>query len=331
MTMHPIRRLRRLRRRPAGTAGARFGSRPAANLRGLPVLFAFLAVAAAGLAGTPPLAALEVPPLRNRVNDYAELLEPEAERELETLLADLERSDSTQIAVLTVPSLEGDSLEDFSIRVAEKWGLGTSERDNGAVLLVARDDRKIRIEVGYGLEGTLTDLMAGRIIDREIAPAFRLGQFDRGIRAGVTAMAEVVRGEYAAAAKEPSQDVAKGLAPMLPFLVIFLVITLLGGRRSVSGIAGAILFPVLALLFLPIALPFLVFFMVFGFIGGMILPAIFFPSWRGGGRSSRSARRPWHGGSGFGGGGFRSGGFRGGGGFSGGGGGFGGGGASGGW
>jgi len=103
-------------------------------------------------------AALEVPTLKGRVNDYGAMLPPEAKSRIETLLKDLEEKDSTQVVVLTVPSLAGDSLEDFSMRVAERWKIGRKGLDNGAILVIARDDRKVRIEVGYGLEGRLTDI-----------------------------------------------------------------------------------------------------------------------------------------------------------------------------
>ena len=134
------------------------------------------------------------------------MISPHGIQALEAALADLERSDSTQIAVLTIPSLEGGSLEEFSLKVAEAWGLGQEKWDNGALLLVARDERKMRIEVGYGLEGRLTDLLAGRIIDSEIGPAFKQGDFDTGFLRGVTAMAAAVRGEYTAPPAPPQQE-----------------------------------------------------------------------------------------------------------------------------
>jgi len=140
--------------------------------------------------------AAPVPALQSRVTDQAGLLSAQTELKLEKFLSDFETGDSTQLAVLTVVSLEGDTLEGFALKVAESWGLGRKGRDNGALLLVARDERKVRIEVGYGLEGRLTDLLAGRIIDGEIVPRFKKGDFEGGIVAGVLAMAEAVRGEY---------------------------------------------------------------------------------------------------------------------------------------
>ena len=95
-------------------------------------------------------ATLEVPTLKGRVNDSGGMLPPEAEARIEALLKDLEEKDSTQVVVLTVPSLDGDSLEDFSMRVAERWKIGRKGLDNGAIMVIARDDRKVRIEVGYG-------------------------------------------------------------------------------------------------------------------------------------------------------------------------------------
>jgi uncharacterized protein len=103
--------------------------------------------------------AREVPVLTGRVNDYAGMLSAAAVSRIDSMLAGLERTDSTQVVVLTVNSLEGDALEDFSIRVAEKWGIGQKGRDNGAILLISKNERKVHIEVGYGLEGRLTDLI----------------------------------------------------------------------------------------------------------------------------------------------------------------------------
>jgi uncharacterized protein len=143
-----------------------------------------------------PAFALKVPTSDGYVTDRAGMLSSGVEREIENILRSFEGSDSTQIVVLTIPTLEGEALDEYALRVAETWAVGQGDRDNGALLLVARDDRKIRIEVGYGLEGRLTDLLAGRIIDNEITPRFKQGDFDGGISAGVDAMVLAVRGEY---------------------------------------------------------------------------------------------------------------------------------------
>lgn len=140
--------------------------------------------------------AREVPELTGRVVDKANMLSPQVRQKLNSALAQLEDSDSTQIAVLTVPSLEGESIENFGIRVADQWKLGQKDKDNGVILIVSKEDRKIRIEVGYGLESTLTDTLAGLIIDNEISPRFKQGDFNGGIVAGVSAIDQAVRGLY---------------------------------------------------------------------------------------------------------------------------------------
>jgi uncharacterized protein len=140
--------------------------------------------------------ALDVPQASGYVNDRAGLLSAPVRLKLEQFLRQFEESDSTQITVLTIPSLEGEVLEEYALKVAESWKVGQQGTDNGALLLVAEQQRQVRIEVGYGLEGKLTDLLTGRIIDREITPRFKNSDFDGGIVAGVASIAEAVRGEY---------------------------------------------------------------------------------------------------------------------------------------
>ncbi len=167
-----------------------------------------------------PATALDVPPPKGYVTDIAGMLSAKTEDELERYLRSFEESDSTQITVLTIPSLEGEALEEYTLRVAESWGIGQKGRDNGALLLIARDDRQVRIEVGYGLEGRLTDLLAGRIIDNEITPRFKRGDFDKGVSAGVVAMTQAVRGEYQG--KGPSAGEGRRSPFGLLFLLFFL-------------------------------------------------------------------------------------------------------------
>ncbi len=139
--------------------------------------------------------ALEVPPLRARVNDLAGMMGEYAAAQLEDRLGQFETQTHHQIAVLTIPSLTGDSIEDFSIRVADAWKLGHKGADDGAILIIARDDRKIRIEVGYGLEGVLPDAVANRIIQEVIVPRFRGDDFVGGIEAGVDSVLEATGGQ----------------------------------------------------------------------------------------------------------------------------------------
>ena len=124
--------------------------------------------------------------------DTAEILAPHVEDELAMRLENLEDSTGAQVAVLTIPSLGGAVLEEYATEVFRTWGLGQADVDNGVLLLVARDDRELRIEVGYGLEGVLTDALAGRIIRTEIVPRFRTGDFDAGVLAGIDAILKTV-------------------------------------------------------------------------------------------------------------------------------------------
>ncbi len=130
------------------------------------------------------------------MHDEAHILTQPAIDKLEQQLIAYQDSTSNEIAVLIIPSLEGDALEDYSLRVVEKWKLGKKNKDNGVLLLIVADEHKIRIETGYGLEGVLTDAKASRIIRNEIAPHFRQNQYDEGVTAGVNAIVKAIGGEY---------------------------------------------------------------------------------------------------------------------------------------
>lgn len=184
------------------------------------------------------LLALTVPPLTGMVNDYAAMLSPSTVTQLEGSLRSFEAEQSTQIVVLTIDSLAGESLEEFSIQVADAWKIGQKEHDNGAILLIARNDRKIRIEVGYGLEGSLTDLVAGRIIRDTIAPRFKEGDFDQGVIDGVSGMMAAVQGEYSASeksAKDSGSFINSGVFVYLLIIIIYILIRTISGRRNLSG------------------------------------------------------------------------------------------------
>jgi len=270
---------------------------------------------------------MDVPPLKGRVNDYAGMLSPETRKYLDLILRQVEEKESTQIVVLTIPSLEGNSLEDFSIRVAEQWKIGQKGLDNGAILLIAKKERQLRIEVGYGLEGRLTDLISGRIIRNVIVPEFRIGRVDQGVIKGVNAMIAAVNGEFKNA--NPPRLAKKnrsGNGIFVLIIVLAIIISRIGSvKRPLGAIGGGVAAPVLggilgsgfltALLLIPV-----------GLVMGLLLSSFGRASAGIGGRHDGFGGY-WGGGlgGGFGGGGF------GGGGVSGGGGGFGGGGASGGW
>ncbi len=163
--------------------------------------------------------AIPVPALSGRVNDYGAMISAQARAAIEAKLKQFEATESTQIVILTVPSLEGDPIEDFSIRVADAWKIGHKGSDNGVLLIVSRDDRKVRIEVGYGLEGKLTDLLSGRIIRDEISPAFKAGQFDAGFVRAVDVLIAVAQGEYKA-----KPQAKRGSKPSMPLLAIILLL-----------------------------------------------------------------------------------------------------------
>ncbi len=163
----------------------------------------------------------EVPYLSRRVTDEAGVLSSSTIQDLELRLKQQEDSTSNQVAVLTIPSLEGEALEEYSIRVVDTWKLGQKGKDNGVLLLVVTQDRKVRIEVGRGLEGALPDITCGTIIRKDIVPRFKEGDYDAGVRAGVDGIVSAIRGEYTA---EPEGSASEDLAPMLIGTLLFVVV-----------------------------------------------------------------------------------------------------------
>ncbi|MGQ9835778.1 MAG: TPM domain-containing protein [Thermoanaerobaculaceae bacterium] len=170
--------------------------------------------------------ALEVPFLSGRVNDLAELLPDAEEQRLSARLAQLERATGAQVVVLTIPSLEGENLEEFSHRVASTWQLGQKGQDNGVLFLIAKNDRKMRLEVGYGLEAKLTDVTARRILDNVVRPRFRNGDFPGGIEAGVETLAKVLETGQLPEEK-PVPSGGSGEVPGVGFTLLFLGVFLL--------------------------------------------------------------------------------------------------------
>ncbi|HEV7715317.1 MAG TPA: YgcG family protein [Steroidobacteraceae bacterium] len=277
-----------------------------------------------------------IPPYSARVTDLTGTLTAAQQSELEKKLADFEARKGSQLAVLIVPTTQPEEIEQYSIRLAEAWKPGRKKVDDGAILLVAKNDRKLRIEVGYGLEGVLTDALSSRIRAETITPLFRQGDFAGGIDAGLDQMIRVIDGEPLPPPDRRwrgGNEVGKSLAPLgnsLPFLIFFVIIGSVALRRvlgrgagslATGGIAGVLVFLFThALAFGAIAA-----------LAGFVLSLIAGVANRGGGWSNRSGPGGF---GGFGGGGFGGGGFGGGGGGGfggGGGGGFGGGGSSGSW
>lgn len=178
--------------------------------------------------------ALEIPPLRGRINDNAGLLSGASKNELEAYLAGLESANGAQVALLTIPSLSGENLESYSLRVAEEWGLGGREDDSGVLLLVVLDEREIRIEVGYGLESVLTDAKSGFIIRDVIVPEFRKGNYNEGIVAGLRTIGELLSGSLAITAEQIAESEREDGGGVPIFALIFPAVFLVGflGRRG---------------------------------------------------------------------------------------------------
>jgi uncharacterized protein len=283
------------------------------------------------------LRARDVPFLSGRIVDEAGMLAPDARQRIEQKLAAFEQRTGNQVAVLTIASLQGDPIEDFSVRVAETWKLGQKGKDNGVIFLIARDEHQMRIEVGYGLEPELTDAESGRILDNLVRPAFRNGDFSGGIEQGVDAILAGLGGAEVPAA--PAVPEPAGVPAGFGLILIFVLATFSLVAVTTSGCQSWFLYVFL--------MPFCVIFgrMIFPSFGFLLLGiwVVLFPIvkaflGRSGGTRRFGSRGGWGGpfwgggpfigGGGFGGG---RGGFGGGGGFSGGGGRFGGGGASGSW
>ncbi len=285
------------------------------------MLRALLLVAVAIGGAASPAAALDVPPLTGRIVDAAHLLPADLAVSLSAELAAHEARTGNQVALLTLPSLQGEPLEEFSHRVATTWKLGQKGTDNGVLVLVVPGDRKVRIEVGYGLEGTLTDAKSSRIIREEMAPRFRDGDFAGGIAAGVKAVLGTIEGTYTPPARKrgtAGSTVGGSWGIFFVALVVGIITAAIIGHHWKGSSVGSVMAFVLALssgllLALVVAVIVMVVTLPFGSMSGSSRRT-YFPGWGGGNLGGFSG-----GGGGFGGG------------FSGGGGGFGGGGASGSW
>ena len=267
-------------------------------------------------------AQVAVPPLKGRVTDLTGTLTQEQAASLEQMLQSFEARKGSQIAVLMVPTVEPEAIEQYALRVAEQWKIGRAKIDDGAILVVAKNDRALRIEVGYGLEGALNDATANRIIREVIVPRFREGDFYGGINAGVDRMIRVIDGEPLPEPTRPEPQVGGGIGQSLPVLLILAMVVggvlrrILGrvlGSMAAGGVVGGLAWLLVGALGVAAIAGILAF--LFTLVGGGGVGRRYYGGFPGG----------------FGGGGFGRGGGIGGGGFRGGGGGFGGGGASGRW
>lgn len=274
-----------------------------------------------GLTALGAAADVAVPPLKARVTDLTGTLTAGQTATLENELVQFEARKGSQLAVLIVPTTRPETIEQYGIRVADAWKLGRKGVDDGAILLVAKNDRELRIEVGYGLEGVIPDAVANRIIDEIIVPFFKQGDYYGGIQAGVTRLIRLIDGEPLPPPSARDTSWA-GWEQALPFAFVA-VFVLAGILRAIFGrLLGAAAAAAISTLVIWLIVGSLAIALVLGVL--VFLFALVFGMQNRGGYGGWSSRPGGFGGGGFGGG-------FGGGGFSGGGGGFGGGGASGRW
>jgi uncharacterized protein len=276
--------------------------------RRAPALAGLLLVALAGLGPAEAQPEVPVPRLEARVTDLTGTLAPGAVAQLEQKLAAFEARKGSQIAVLLVPTTGPEAIEQYAIRVAERWKLGRKGVDDGVILVVARDDRRLRIEVGYGLEGVLTDAVAKRIIDDIVVPRFRAGDLPGGIDAGVEAIVKAIDGEPlpAPARRAPagsgsgwSGDPGSVVFPVLILLFVGGILRAILGRLGAAGVVGVLAGAVAWFIVGSVAIALIAAAVTFVLVlVGAVGPA-------GGGRASAGS---WGGSRSAGGGGFRSGG-----------------------
>ena len=183
--------------------------------------------------------AQDIPANDGWVTDLGGFLSPQQEATLERLMESYKQGSEHEIALLTVPDLGGRSLEGYALEVARQWRIGQEEKNNGALLLVARAERKVRIEVGRGLEGTITDAISGRIIRGAIAPEFKRGRYYEGLLAGVVALHAAAGGDYAQIPEERKRRSGGGMG-LLPMIIMFFIFSRLF-RRGRGGRGGGLL------------------------------------------------------------------------------------------
>lgn len=278
----------------------------------IPLLLLFLMAAGQAFAANND-GLVPIPPLKALVTDLTGTLTPAQISELDTMLKKFESASGSQIGVLIVPTTKPEEIEQYSIRVVDQWKLGRKGVDDGILLLIAKDDRKVRIEVGYGLEGAIPDAIAKRIIEEQIIPHFKNDDYYGGINVGVDTMIRIIGGESLPPQKKTKHVDSTDTWVTLFFVGVFATMFLqkiLGkflGSAATGSIVGFIGWIVMGTVFAALIIGIIAFIIAL-FIG------------------SDAGRGGWSGGSGWGGGGFGGGGWGGGGG-----GGFGGGGSSGSW
>ncbi|MDH3643944.1 MAG: TPM domain-containing protein, partial [Gammaproteobacteria bacterium] len=173
----------------------------------------------------PSLAAPEFPKLTGRVVDQADMLSAQAEQQITALSAAHEQATGNQVVVATLPDLQGYTIEEFGYQLGRTWGIGQKDKNNGVLLLIAKAERKVRIEVGYGLEGDLTDAISSNIISTVITPRFKRAQFDAGLVAGTAAIVDALGGQYKITqTSRPPKQQTSPLWKLLIFVIFFIVL-----------------------------------------------------------------------------------------------------------
>ena len=201
------------------------------------------------LLSSPSFAAFEVPKLKTRILDQANLIDAASEQKINQLLAGHEKASSNQIIVVTLKHLQGYSIEQAGVEMGRAWGVGQKEQDNGIVLILAQAERKVRIEVGYGLEGVMTDAVSATIIQEYILPRFKTGDFSGGLLVGTQAIVAALGGEVIApVAKSRKSGDGSGL-PSIIFMFIFMAFAAMGriGGRGGRGRSSLWLLPLMIL------------------------------------------------------------------------------------
>ena len=182
------------------------------------ILWPLLLVAALASSAAPSF-----PELTGRVVDSASLLPAETKQSVEKTLREYEKQTSNQVVVVTIPSLNGYSIEDYGYQLGRHWGIGWADKNNGVLLIIAKNDRKIRIEVGYGLEAVVTDAIAANIIQTVISPEFKKGRYSLGVEKGVNAILLSAKGEYVAKPTGFFSDEEKSYSTLIFFGLVFYI------------------------------------------------------------------------------------------------------------
>jgi uncharacterized protein len=186
------------------------------------------------LLALPSFAAFEVPELKTRILDQANLIDAASEQQINQLLAGHEKASSNQIILVTLKDLQGYSIEQAGVEMGRAWGVGQKEQDNGIVLILAQAERKVRIEVGYGLEGVMTDAVSATIVQEYILPRFKTGDFSGGLLVGTQAIVAALGGEYIAPVAKGKKSGNRSGLPSIIFMFIFIAFAAMN-RLGSSG------------------------------------------------------------------------------------------------